>query len=144
MKLINTESNQALLIDAISEVYRIPIELLNSPFRLREVAIARQMMFKIAYDHFGMTYSEIGRTLPPEKKNFHHTTIIHAKQTIDGLLKVKDDNTVAKYNAVMSYISERLKIDATITINLAKEDVRMVLNFLNDNKLEYNVTMKVQ
>lgn len=140
MKLTNTQANQALLIDAISEVYGIAIEALNTKMRLREVVNARQMMFKVARDHFGMTYSEIGRVLLPYRtRNFDHSSVIHAKRTVDGYLKVGDENTIAKYKAVMSYIGTKIKRDSIVTIHLKENQVGMVLNFLNENKLEYNI-----
>ena len=140
MKLTNTQANQALLIDAISEVYGIPVEVLNTKMRLREVVNARQMMFKIARDHFGMTYSEMSRVMLPDRKKFHHSTLMHGKRTIDGYLKIGDENTVAKYKAVMSYIGTKIKRDSIVTIHLKENQVAMVLNFLNENKLEYNIS----
>ena len=139
MKLTNTQANQAMLVDAISEVYGVPIETLNTKMRLREVVNARQMLFKVARDHFGMTYSEIGRVLLPDRKKFDHSTIIYAKRAIDGYIKVKDENTIAKYNAVMSHIGSQIKRDSIVTIHLKENQVAAVLNFLNDNKLEYNI-----
>lgn len=144
MKLINTQANQALLIDAIVAVYKVPIEMLNTRMRFREVVNARQMMFKVAYDHFGMTYSEIGRVLLPDRRKFDHSTVLYAKQTIDGYLKVGDENTVAKYKAVMSYISERITMDATITINLKMDDVSKVVKFLHQHNLDYDLNAHVQ
>ena len=144
MKLINTESNQALLIDAICEVYKIPVEILNTKMRLREVVNARQMLFKVAYDHFGMTYKEIGKVLlPMRSRSFDHSTVIYAKQTIDGYLKVKDENTVAKYNAVMAYISSKIETRPTITVTCNKEDVNAILTMLNQFNAKYQVNMKL-
>ena len=143
MKLTNTEKNQALLIDAIVEVYQIPIEVLSTRMRVREVVNARQMMFKIAYDHFGMTYSEIGRVLLPGRKKFDHSTVIHAKQTIDGYLKVKDQNTIARYNAVMDYISNRMDMRPTIQIHCNKEDINAILTMLNQFNLDYKITTSI-
>ena len=140
MKLTNTEKNQALLIDAIVEVYQIPIEALSTRLRVREVVNARQMMFKIAYDHFGMTYSEIGRALLPGRKKFDHSTVIHAKQNIDGFIKVKDENTIARYNAVMDYISSKMDVRPTIQIHCNKEDVNAILTMLNQFNLDYKIT----
>lgn len=139
MKLTNTQANQAMLVDAISEVYGVPIEALNTKMRLREVVNARQMLFKVARDHFGMTYSEIGRVLLPDRKKFDHSTIIYAKRAIDGYIKVKDENTIAKYNAVMSHIGSQIKRDSIVTIHLKENQVATVLNFLNENKFEYNI-----
>lgn len=144
MKLINTESNQALLIDAICEVYKIPVEVLNTKMRLREVVNARQMLFKVAYDHFGMTYKEIGRVLlPMRSRSFDHSTVIYAKQTVDGYLKVKDENTVAKYNAVMAYISSKIETRPIITVTCNKEDVNAILTMLNQFNANYQVNMKL-
>lgn len=144
MKLINTESNQALLIDAICEVYKIPVEILNTKMRLREVVNARQMLFKVAYDHFGMTYKEIGRVLlPMRSRSFDHSTVIYAKQTVDGYLKVKDENTVAKYNAVMAYISSKIETRPIITVTCNKEDVNAILTMLNQFNANYQVNMKL-
>jgi hypothetical protein len=142
MKLTNTQANQALLIDAICEIYGIPVEVLNTKMRLREVVNARQMMFKVARDHFGMTYSEIGRVLLPDRKKFDHSTIIYAKRAIDGYIKVKDENTIAKYNAVMDYISSKTDMRPTITISCNKEDVNAILTFLNQFDADYNLNMK--
>lgn len=139
MKLTNTQANQAMLIDAISEVYGVPIEALNTKMRLREVVNARQMLFKVARDHFGMTYSEIGRVLLPDRRRFDHSTVLYSKRTVDGYLAVGDENVVAKYNAVMSYIGSQIKRDSIVTIHLKENQVAAVLNFLNDNKLEYNI-----
>ena len=142
-KLINTESNQALLIDAICEVYKIPVEILNTKMRLREVVNARQMLFKVAYDHFGMTYKEIGRVLlPMRSRSFDHSTVIYAKQTVDGYLKVKDENTLAKYNAVMAYISSKIETRPTITVTCNKEDINAILTMLNQFNANYQVNMK--
>lgn len=143
MKLINTESNQALLIDAICEVYKIPVEILNTKMRLREVVNARQMLFKVARDHFGMTYKEIGKVLlPMRSRSFDHSTVIYAKQTIDGYLKVKDENTVAKYKAVMDYINSKMDMRPTITISCNKEDVNAILTMLNKFDADYTINMK--
>ena len=144
VKLTNTQANQALLIDAIVAVYKVPIEMLNTRMRFREVVNARQMMFKVAYDHFGMTYSEIGRVLLPDRRKFDHSTVLYAKQTVDGYLKVGDENVVAKYKAVMSYISERTAMDATITISLKMDDVNKVVRFLHQHNLDYELTAHVQ
>lgn len=144
MKLINTESNQALLIDAICEVYKIPVEILNTKMRLREVVNARQMLFKVAYDHFGMTYKEIGRVLlPMRSRSFDHSTVIYAKQTVDGYLKVKDENTVAKYNAVMAYIDSKMETRPTITVTCNKEDINAILTMLNQFNLDYKITTSI-
>lgn len=143
MKLINTQANQALLVDAISEVYGISIESLNTKMRFREVVNARQMMFKVARDHFGMTYKEIGRVLLPNRHRFDHSTILYAKRTVDGYLKVGDENTTAKYNAVMSYIGQKIKRDSIVTIHLKESQVGMVLHFLNEHKLEFNINTKI-
>lgn len=143
MKLINTQANQALLVDAISEVYGISIEALNTKMRFREVVNARQMMFKVARDHFGMTYKEIGRVLLPNRHRFDHSTILYAKRTVDGYLKVGDENTTAKYNAVMSYIGQKIKRDSIVTIHLKESQVGMVLDFLNEHKLEFNINTKI-
>lgn len=144
MKLINTEANQALLIDAICEVYKIPVEVLNTKMRLREVVNARQMLFKVARDHFGMTYKEIGKVLLPHRsRNFDHSTVIYAKQTVDGYLKVKDENTVAKYNAVMAYITSKTETRPTIVVTCNKEDVNAILTMLNQFNANYQVNMKL-
>lgn len=143
MKLINTESNQALLIDAICEVYKIPVEVLNTKMRLREVVNARQMLFKVARDHFGMTYKEIGKVLlPMRSRSFDHSTVIYAKQTIDGYLKVKDENTVAKYKAVMDYINSKMDMRPTITISCHKEEVNAICTMLNQFDVDYTINMK--
>lgn len=143
MKLTNTPANQAMLVDAISEVYGVPIEALNTKMRFREVVNARQMMFKVARDHFGMTYKEIGRVLLPERRSFDHTTIIYAIRTVNGYLKVGDENTTAKYNAVMSFIGQKVKRDSIVTIHLKESQVGMVLDFLNEHKLDFNINTKI-
>lgn len=143
MKLTNTPANQAMLVDAISEVYGVPIEALNTKMRFREVVNARQMMFKVARDHFGMTYKEIGRVLLPERRSFDHTTIIYSIRTVNGYLKVGDENTTAKYNAVMSFIGQKVKRDSIVTIHLKESQVGMVLDFLNEHKLDFNINTKI-
>ncbi len=141
--LTNTSANHALLIDAVCTVYGIPVEILNMKCRNREWVNARQMLFKVARDHFSMTFSEIGKVLFPLRRNFDHTTVMHGCKVVSGLLHVEDHETTEKYKSVMSYITERTMMDATITISLKMEEVNRVLLFLNAHNLNYELTAHV-
>jgi chromosomal replication initiation ATPase DnaA len=99
-ELANTQRNRELVMDAICHVYEITEEQLCSRRRLREITSARQMYYKVAREHLGMTYTSIGSSLRNEHRPYDHTTVMHSVALVNGLISVKDADIIHQYEKV--------------------------------------------
>jgi len=99
-------NNEPLTIDTIKETvasyYKLPVEILASPSRKHEIALARQMSMFLAKR---LTQNSL-KTIGSHFGNRDHSTVLHSCQTIDNYLAT--DRTV---KAAYEYLLNNLKND---------------------------------
>lgn len=93
-----TKGIYANALSAVAGVYRVNKFKIISRTRLRKYVEARHMMFYIIRTKYMIKYEDIGRD-----SGYNHATIIHAVNTIEGLIEV-DEGVRARYNKTLSYL----------------------------------------
>lgn len=142
-ELANTQRNRQLVMDAICHVYEITEEQLCSRRRLREITSARQMYYKVAREHLGMTYTSIGSSLRNEHRPYDHTTVMHSVALVNGLISVKDADIIHQYEQVMSYIRQRASVVSTIMVKVGADQLHKLLTLLQREEITFTILESV-
>ena len=74
-----------LCINKVSNYYDIPLEVLKSKSRVREVVKARQIFCWLMRKNTRLSFRDIGKPLIID-----HSTVIHAIKTVENLIHTKD------------------------------------------------------
>ena len=142
-ELANTQRNRQLVIDAICHVFEITEEQLCSRRRIREITSARQMYYKVAREHLGMTYTSIGASLRNEHRPYDHTTVMHSVSLVNGLMSINDAEIIHQYDQVMSYIRQRASVVSTILVKVGADQLSKMLTFLQREDVTFTVLESV-
>lgn len=142
-ELANTQRNRQLVMDAICHVFEITEEQLCSRRRLREITSARQMYYKVAREHLGMTFTSIGSSLRNEHRPYDHTTVMHSVALVNGLISVNDAEIIHQYEQVMSYIRQRASVVSTILVKVGADQLPRLLGFLQKEDMTFTVLESV-
>jgi chromosomal replication initiation ATPase DnaA len=86
--VLNSKYQVDNIIKTCSNYFRIPFESLQSNTRMRNVVVARHITMWYLLTNTKMTLSEVGRIFG----NRDHTTVIHAKKSVNDSLTSKFDN----------------------------------------------------
>lgn len=142
-QLANTQRNRQLVIDAICHVFEITEEQLCSRRRIREITSARQMYYKVAREHLGMTYTSIGASLHNKHRPYDHTTVMHSVSLVNGLISINDAEIIHQYEQVMSYIRQRASVVSTILVKVGADQLSKILAFLQREEVTFTVLESV-
>ena len=74
-----------LCMSSVSNYYGIPVEVVKSKTRIREVVKSRQIYCWLMRKNTRLSFRDIGTPL-----NCDHSTVIHAINTINNLIQTKD------------------------------------------------------
>lgn len=142
-ELANTQRNRQLVIEAVCHVFEISEEQLCSTRRLREITSARQMYYKVAREHLGMTLKAIGGSLRADRKGYDHTTVMHSIRLVNGLISVDDAEVIHQYEQVMSYIRQRASVVSTIQVKVGADQLGKLMRFLQREDMTFTVMESV-
>lgn len=82
MNLGYTHADQSqIIINAVLHHFNVEWEQVNQISRKREFIIPRQVIMYLLYSHTSLTLEKIGGLFA---KNFDHTTVVHARNTIQN------------------------------------------------------------
>lgn len=86
---------------AVSKVYNVTIEQINSVTRKRHICDARKLVWKLIEDIHRISRTDIGRMYRVSYTVPHadHSTIFHGISAIEDLIET-DEDTRIKYNLV--------------------------------------------
>ena len=86
--VLNSKLQIDNIIKTCSNYFRIPFESLQSKTRMRNVVVARHITMWFLLNQTEITLSEVGGIFG----NRDHTTVIHAKKSVNDSLTSKFDN----------------------------------------------------
>jgi chromosomal replication initiation ATPase DnaA len=86
--VLNSKYQKDNIINTCSNYFRIPFESLQSKTRMRNVVVARHITMWYLLNQTEMTLTEVGGIFGSRD----HTTVIHAKKSVNNSLTSKFDN----------------------------------------------------
>lgn len=133
--LFINELNIEIIKKEVSNITRIPIDVMDSKTRKREIVIARQLSMKFAKIYTKSSLASIGAHIGGKD----HATVLHACNTIDNLLDTKDPSTLSLYYPLnkkfkeMKLEIEKYKLNNLRLFLVVNEGLVDINNLLNDN-----------
>jgi len=107
------EATQSAIISSISHVLKIPLKVLVSKDRKRDVVEARQIAMYFLRKNHNLPYTAIGRMFRRD-----HATVIHACRQVKNLLDYHIEFR-KKYFRVASYISNYESTDMDLEVEIS-------------------------
>ena len=133
--LFINELNVEMIKKEVSNITRIPVDVMDSKTRKREIVMARQMSMKFAKVYTKSSLASIGAHIGGKD----HATVLHACTTIDNLLDTKDPELISMYYPLdkkfkdIQHTIARYKLNNLQLFLVVNEDLVDINNLLNDN-----------
>ena len=133
--LFINELNIEMIKKEVSNMTRIPVDVMDSKTRKREIVTARQLSMKFAKIYTKASLATIGAIIGGKD----HATVLHACTTIDNLLDTKDPQLVSVYYPLdrkfkdIQHTIERYKLNNLQLFMVVNEGLVDINNLLNDN-----------
>ena len=133
--LFISELNVEMIKKEVSNMTRIPVEVMDSKTRKREIVMARQLSMKFAKVYTKSSLASIGASIGGKD----HATVLHACTTIDNLLDTNDPQIVSVYYPLdrkfkdIQHTIERYKLNNLQLFMVVNEGLVDINNLLNDN-----------
>jgi len=95
-----------LIKDTVCEVYGVQFKEIDVNTRKRNCVIVRQMIMKVLYDKAQpLTLKNIGKLFPGHGGRFDHSTVIYARDTMEGYIEV-DEDVKKQYETIIEKLKE--------------------------------------
>jgi chromosomal replication initiation ATPase DnaA len=95
-----------LIKETVCDVYGVTFNQIDVHTRKRNCVIVRQMIMKVLYDKAQpLTLKNIGKLFPGHGGRFDHSTVIYARDAINGYIQV-DSDIRAAYETIIEKLKE--------------------------------------